>query len=219
MAYLRKVLPKEAKSLLDICKTDGHQALQRLHLKFNPIHFLYQTDQCNKVPVQDNQPIREYTSWYKWYQVNEAIVLDKQYDIGDVIMQDMFISNMKLYDEVRSIVTLKRKLPDQYIINRYKKDNFFNSIISLYNGLQYTSTAHARGLCGRSQSNVLSMVHHENNNKYDDWSNPEEEYGFCCLGADPDFNSYESLTSLAFGGYDVNNLACVLVDNQKPDSC
>ena len=35
MLYLRKVLPKEAKSLLDLCGTDGHQALQHLHLKFN----------------------------------------------------------------------------------------------------------------------------------------------------------------------------------------
>ena len=39
MAYLRKVLPKEAKGLLDLCGTDGHQELQQLHLKFNPIHF------------------------------------------------------------------------------------------------------------------------------------------------------------------------------------
>ena len=45
MAYFRKVLPKEAKSLLDVCGTDGHQALQQLHLKLNLIHFRYQTNQ------------------------------------------------------------------------------------------------------------------------------------------------------------------------------
>ena len=30
MVYLRKVLPKEATSLLDLCRTDGHQALQQV---------------------------------------------------------------------------------------------------------------------------------------------------------------------------------------------
>ena len=39
MAYLQKFLPKEAKDFLDNCGTDGHQALQSLHLKFNLIHF------------------------------------------------------------------------------------------------------------------------------------------------------------------------------------
>ena len=148
MVYFRKVLPKEAKSLLDVCGTDGHQALQQLHLKFNPIHFQYQTDQCEKVPIQDNQTIEEYTSWYKWYQVNRAIVLDNKDNIGNKLTQDMFISNMKRCDDVRSIVTLERESPNQYIANQYKKENFFNSIILLYNGLQRTSNAHARGFRG-----------------------------------------------------------------------
>ena len=122
MAYFCKVLSKEAKSLLNVYKVDSHQVLQQLHLKFNPIHFRYQTDQCNKVPVQDNQTIEEYTSWYKWYQVNKACVLDEKYDIGSELTQDMFISNMQRYDEVRSIVTLERKSPDQYIADQYKKE-------------------------------------------------------------------------------------------------
>ena len=124
MAYSHKVLPKEAKSLLDICGTDGHQALQQLHLKFNPIHFRYQTDQCNKVPVQDNQIVEEYISWYKWHQINKALAFDEKFDIKNVLTQDMFISNMKRYNAVRNIVTLERKLPDQYITDWYKKDIF-----------------------------------------------------------------------------------------------
>ena len=204
MAYLRKVLPTEAKSLLDICGTDGHQALQQLHLKFNPIHFQHQTDQCDKVPVQDNQTIEEYTSWYKWFQINKALVLDEKFDIGNVLTQDMCISNMKRYNEVRSIVSLEWKSPDQYIADQYKKDNFFNSIIALYNGLERTSPGHARSFRGQSQSNAHSVT--QDNNKYDDWSSPEE-YEFCRPGADPDFNSYESLMSLAYGDCGVNSLA------------
>ena len=66
----------------------------------------------------------------------------------------MLISNMKRYDEVRSIVTLERKSLDQYIANQYKKENFFNSIILLYNGLQRTSNAHARDFRGQSLKTV-----------------------------------------------------------------
>ena len=148
MAYFCKVLPKEAKSLLDVCGTNGHQALQQLHLKFNPIHFRYQTDQCKKVPIQDNQTIEEYTIWYKWHQVNGAIILDKKYDIGNELTQDMSISNINRCDDVRSIVTLERKSPDQSFADQYKNKNFFNSIISLYNGLHCTSNANYRGFRG-----------------------------------------------------------------------
>ena len=96
ITYLQKVLPtKEAKPLLEVCGTDGHMALQLLHLKFNPVHFRYQTDQCDKVPVQENQTIEEYTSQYKWFQVNQAFVLDKKNDIGNELTQDMILSNMK----------------------------------------------------------------------------------------------------------------------------
>ena len=156
MAYFRKVLPKEAESLLDVCGTDGHQALQQLHLKFNPIHFRYQTDQCKKVPIQDNQTIEEYTIWYKWHQVNGAIILDKKYDIGNELTQDVCISNMKRCDDVCSIVTLERKSPDQYIVDRYKNANFFNSIISLYNGLHRISNANVRSF--RSKVNQMYTV-------------------------------------------------------------
>ena len=156
MAYFHKVLPKEAKSLLDVCGTDDHQALQKLHLKFNPIHFRYRADQCDKVPIQDNQTIEEYTSWYKWYQANRAIVLDEKYDIGNELTQDMFISNMKRCDDVCSIVTLERKSPDQYIADQYKKENLFNSIISLYNGLHRTSNANAQSF--RSKVNQMYTV-------------------------------------------------------------
>ena len=74
---------------------------------------------------------------------NKALVLDEKFDIGDVLTQDMFISNMKRYNEVRSIITLERKSPDQYIADRYQKEPFFNSIISLYNGLERTSSGQA----------------------------------------------------------------------------
>ena len=199
MAYFRKVLPKEATSFLDVCGTDGHQALQLLHLKFNPVHFLYQTDQCDKVPVQENQTIEEYTSWYKWYQVNRALVLNEKNDIGNELTQDMFISNMKRCDDVRSIVTLERRSPDQYIADRYTKANFFNSIISLYNGLHRTSNANARAsFRGRSQSNVNSVVPHNDDHHYDDNWNGPAEYECCRPGTDPDFSTYESHMSLAF---------------------
>ena len=118
MAYLRKVLPKEAKGLLENCGTDGHQALQQLHLRFNPIHFRFQTDLCSKVPVQGNDSIEEYTKTYCWYQLNKSLVLDERFDIGDELTQDMFISNMRRANEVRSIVLVKRKSTDKYIADR-----------------------------------------------------------------------------------------------------
>ena len=118
MAYLRKFLPKEANDALDLCDTDGHQTLQLFHLKFHSIHFRYQTDQCKTVPVQGNLSIAEYTSNYMWYVVNRALILNQKNDIGDEYTQDMFISNMKLCDDVRSIVTMERKSPDQYIVDR-----------------------------------------------------------------------------------------------------
>ena len=88
MAYLQKVLPKEAKGLLDLCGTDGHQALQQLHFKFNPTYFRYQTDLCRIALVQGNDTIEEYTKKYQWYQLNKALVLDKKFDIGDKLTQE-----------------------------------------------------------------------------------------------------------------------------------
>ena len=199
MPYLRKVLLKEAKGLLDLCGTDGHQALQQLHLRFNPINFRYQTDQCKKVPVKKNDIIEEYTKKYQWYQLNKALVLDKKFDIGDELTQDMFISNMKQSNEVRSIVSVERKSTDQYITNRYQKEPFFNSIIALYNGLERTSGGQAQSFRSRSQTNIHSLTHYDNNNNYDDydeWNGPEE-YEYCCPGVDPDFSLYESLMKLA----------------------
>ena len=150
MSYLRKVLPKEAKGLLNLCGTDGHQALQQLHLKFNPIHFRFQTDECRIAPVQENDTVEEYTKKYQWYQLNKALVLDEKFDIGDVLTQDLFISNMKRSNEVRSIVSDKRNSTDQYIADRYLKELFFNSIIALYNGLERTSGGQARSHRGSS---------------------------------------------------------------------
>ena len=96
MSYLKKFLPtKEAHDILRQCSTDGHMALQLLHLKFKPIHFLYQTDQCKTVPVQGNQSINAYISNYNWHVLNHALILDQNNDIGNVHTQSMFISNMK----------------------------------------------------------------------------------------------------------------------------
>ena len=121
MLYLIRVLPKEAKALLEGCGTDGHQALQQLHLKFNPIHFRFQTDECDKIPQQMNMTIEEYVNQYKWLQINKAFILDMSFDIGSEHTQDMFISNMKRCDEVRHIVAQERTSPDKYIADRYKQ--------------------------------------------------------------------------------------------------
>ena len=91
-------------------------------------------------------------------------------------MKDIFIFNMKRYNEVRSIVSLERKSLDQYIADQYKKEPFFNSIIALYNGLERTPASQVRSFRGRSQTNVHSLTHYDNNNNYDDyddWSSPK----------------------------------------------
>ena len=76
-----------------MCGTDSHMALELLHLRFNPVHFWYQRDQCKMVPVQGNLTIEEYTSEYMWFQVNCTFVLDEKNEIGDELTKDMFISN------------------------------------------------------------------------------------------------------------------------------
>ena len=158
MPYLRKFLPKEAKPVLNLCGTDGHQALQLFHLKFHPIHFRYQTDQCKPVPVQGNLSIDEYTSNYMWYVVNQALVLNQKNDIGDEFTQDMFISNMKPCDNVRSIVTMEKKSNDQFIANRYKGENFMNSMSALYNNLPAITNTNSQAFRAQSQANIYSVV-------------------------------------------------------------
>ena len=64
MSYFGKFLPKEALDILRQCGIDGYQAVQLLHLKFHPIHFWYQTDQCKTVLVQGNLSINAYISNY-----------------------------------------------------------------------------------------------------------------------------------------------------------
>ena len=145
---------------------------------------------------------------YQWYQLNKALVLDEKFDIGDEHTQDMFISNMKRYNEVRSLVSLEQKSLDQYIADRYKKEPFFNFIIALYNGLECTSSGQARSFRCHSQTNVHSLTRYDNNNNYDDyddWNGPEE-YEYCRPGVDPNFTSNESLMRLAFSDCDVNSL-------------
>ena len=106
--------------MINLCTTEDHQALQLLHLKFDPNHFRYQTDQCKMVPVQGNLFIADYSSTYMWFVVNQALTLNQKNNIGDEFTQDIFISNMKRCDDVRSIVMLEKKSPDHYIANQYK---------------------------------------------------------------------------------------------------
>ena len=70
MSYLCKTLPKETKGVLNQCGTEGHNALQLFHLKFHPIHFLFQTNECKTIPVQGNETFADYTSDYNWYVIN-----------------------------------------------------------------------------------------------------------------------------------------------------
>ena len=192
--------------ILNVCGTDGHQGLQLLHLKFHPIHFWYQTDQCKMVPVQGNLTVEEYNSEYKWFQANWALVLNEKNDTGNELTQDMFISNIKICDDVRSIVTLEKISPDWYIADRYKKADFMNSIYALYNNLPGTTNTNGRAFCGQSQSNVHSVVPYDVENNNDDWNGPSK-YDYCRLGADPNFVSYESLMCMAYSDCDVNSLA------------
>ena len=159
MDYVHKILLKETKSLLDLCGSDSHQALQQLHLKFNLIHVRYQTDQCNKVPVQENDMIEEYTNSYQWYQINKAPVL--------VLKHDMFISNMKRYNEVHCTILLEQMSSDKYIADQYQKEPFFNFITSLFNFLERTSSGQARSFHEQSQTNVHSVTRHEDHTEYD----------------------------------------------------
>ena len=208
MSYLKKFLPKEAKDSLRQCGTDGHMAVQLLHLKFNPIHFWYHTDQCKTVPVQGNLSINAYISNYNWHVVNQALILNQNNDIGDVHTQDMFISNMKRCDDVGSIVTIERTSQDQWIKDRYKGESFMNTMSNLYNELPTTTNTSGRAFGGRSQTNVHSVVPYDldNNNNNDDWNGPPE-YEYCCPGTNPDFGSFHSLMSISYSNCDVNALA------------
>ena len=51
------------------------------------------------------------------------------------------------------------------------------------------------------------MVPHDDDHNYDDDWNGPTKYEFCRPGTDPNFNTYKSLMSLAFGGCYVNSLA------------
>ena len=206
MTYLRKFLPKEANEILTQCGTDGHQAVQLLHLKIHPIHFRYQTNQCKTVPIQGNLTINAYTSNYNWYVINRTLILNQKNDISNEHTQDMFISNMKQCDDVHSIVTFEKTFPDQWIKDWYKGENFMNTISNLYNGLPPTTNTSGRAFSGRSQTNVHSIVPYDVENNGDDWNGPPE-YDYCRPGADPDFNSFQSLMSISYSDCDVNTLA------------
>ena len=51
-----------------------------------------------------NLTIEEYVNKYKWYQSNNAFILNASFDIGNEHTQDMFVSNMTRVDEVRIII-------------------------------------------------------------------------------------------------------------------
>ena len=178
MTYLRKFLPKEANDVFKLCGTDSYQALQLLHLKFHPVHFRYQTDQCKTVPVQGNLSIAAYSSNYMWCVINQTLILNQKNDIGDDFTEDKFISNMKRCDDVRSIVTLERKSPDQYIVNRCKEKKIINSMSALYNTLLATINANDWAFSGQSHTNVHSVVPYDIENNDDDWNSPPE-YDYC----------------------------------------
>ena len=112
---------------------------------------------------------------------------------------------MKRCDDVRSIVTLERTSPDQYIADQYKKANFMNPISALYNNLPGTTNTNRQSFRGQSQSNVHSVVPYDVENN-DDWNGPSK-YEYCRPGTDPNFGSYESLMCIAYSDCDVNSLA------------
>ena len=117
MSYLSKFLLKETNDVLDLCGTDGHQALQLFHLKFHPVHFWFQTNQCKTILVQGNLSIADYTSNYMWYIVNRALILNQKNDIVDEFTYNMFISKMKRCDDIRSIIAMERHSQDECITN------------------------------------------------------------------------------------------------------
>ena len=53
---------KEASNILKNFGTDGHAALQLIHLQLHPMHVLFQTDECHMVPVQGDKTFAEYSS-------------------------------------------------------------------------------------------------------------------------------------------------------------
>ena len=110
MYYLRNTLSKEAHDLLDQCETGGHEVLQLSDLKFHPIYFLFQTNQCKTTPVQENLSIANYTSNYMLYVVNRSLILKQKNDINDEFTQDMFISNKEQCDDICSIVLVERQV-------------------------------------------------------------------------------------------------------------
>ena len=122
------------------------------------------------MPVQGNLSINAYISNYNWHVVNRALILNQNNDIGDVHTQDMFISNMKRCDDVRSTITIKRTSPDQWIKDWYKGENCMNTMSNLYNELPTTTNTSGRVFGGRSQKNVHSVVSYdlENMNNNDD---------------------------------------------------
>lgn len=62
MQYLLKTLPKEATGTLKNCGTDVHATLQLIHLELHPVKFLFQTDECCVIPVQETKGFTEYTN-------------------------------------------------------------------------------------------------------------------------------------------------------------
>ena len=96
------------------------------------------------VLVQGNTTVAEYyASVYNWYIINRVLILHQKSDITDKFTQDVFISNMKRYNDVQHIVAVERHSPHDYIANRYKGGDFLNSIAALSLSLPTTTNASA----------------------------------------------------------------------------
>ena len=105
--------------------------MQLLHLRFHPIHFLFQTDECRIAPVQGSKTFAKYVSDYNWYNVNKTFILSQKVNIDEEHTQDIFILNMKHYNDIRNIVAVKRYSLHAYFANWYKEGKFKNFIAQI----------------------------------------------------------------------------------------
>ena len=83
---------------------------------FTPYSLPVSNQECKVVLVQGNTTVAEYyASVYNWYIINRVLILHQKSDITDKFTQDVFISNMKRYNDVQHIVAVERHSPHDYI--------------------------------------------------------------------------------------------------------
>ena len=77
---------------------------------------------------------------------------DQKNDFGEETTQNIFLSNLKDYQEIIKEVNIDRRSPDKTVREKYSKEGFFQAIRTIRDRLSLSETSYKKNRYQKNQS-------------------------------------------------------------------